>query len=127
MNKFTFLSIIDAIYVMYMLNYFKTKYNFAHPLTYYSNKVFYHPIGKIDKPQSLICPFGNVAGFFLAGFIILRLVFITCNNKLSLFNYISRFILLLTFLLSFLNFNAVIYLIPHFIIEYFIIKYYLNK
>mgnify|MGYP003689415691 CR=1 FL=1 len=128
MNNFTILSIIDAIYIIYMLNYFKTTYNFAHPLIYFSNNLLYHPIGKLNKPENLICLFGNICGFLLAGYIISRLISIKFFNvKSKKFNYISSIILIFTIIFSFMNFNAVIYLIPHFILESFIIKYYLNK
>ena len=38
------LALIHSIYIIYVLNYFKTRYNFAHPITYFNNKLLYHPI-----------------------------------------------------------------------------------
>ena len=38
------ISFIEAIYVIYMLNYFKTKYSIAHPFTYFNNKYLFHPL-----------------------------------------------------------------------------------
>ena len=55
-----------------MLNYFKTKYSLAHPLTYFENKLLYHPIGVSDKPVSNVCPLGNYLSFFLAMFVLIR-------------------------------------------------------
>ena len=34
---------ILAIYVIFMLRYFKTKYSFAHPLSDFSDAYFKHP------------------------------------------------------------------------------------
>ena len=112
------LNLVQSIYIIYILNYFKTRYSFAHPLSNYSPSYFKHPIGINNIPISNICNFGHNASFYLAIFVILRSIFI---NKYS--KKISIIVLIITFLLSLLNFNAVIYLIPHFVIEIYLIKY----
>lgn len=111
------LSLIQAIYIIYVLNYFETRYNFAHPLSNFSSDYFKHPIGKSNVPMSNICKFGHQVSWYLAMFIILRSFFINEYTK-----NISIFVLFITILLSMLNFNAVIYLIPHFAIEIYLIK-----
>lgn len=128
MNFLTFATLFDAVYIVFILNYFKTKYSFAHPLTYFDNKFIYHPIGKSKIPVSNICPFGHLCSWFLAAFILIRL-FLVYYTKISinLIKNMSYFVLIITILFSLMNFNAVIYLIPHFIIESFIIKNYLNR
>ena len=115
------LSVIEALYVIYMLNYFKTKYSLAHPLTYFENKFLYHPIGKSDKPICNICKLGNYGAFIIAILIFLRYIYITKLHvkTLKLFNIFCVFGI---FVLCLLNMNAVVYLIPFFIMEYLLIK-----
>ena len=123
------ISLVEAIYVIYMLNFFKTRYSFAHPLTYFDNRILRHPIGKSSESQSQICPFGHVGAYIIAFFIIVRLITLRYNiinvNTLLLFNKLA---LMAVFILSLLNFNAVLYLIPFFIIEgYLIMTHYKMK
>ena len=117
MNKLIFISIIQAIYIIFMLNYFKTKYSFAHPLSNFSSDYFKHPIGVNSEPISNICEFGHQASWFLALFVILRALFINKFNK-----NISILLFIFTISFSLLNLNAVIYLIPHFMLEFYLIK-----
>ncbi len=118
------LSVVHAIYIIYVLNYFKTRYNFAHPITYFNNKLLYHPIGMSDVPKSKVCKLGNILSWFLALFIIIRAVLYVNRPPLREFlKKISLVGLILAVTLSMLNFNVVLYLIPHFIIEIYIQKY----
>ena len=107
-----------AIYVVFMLRYFKTKYSFAHPLSDFSDDYFKHPLGETTRVQSQICKFGHDASFILGGFLILKELLFQ-NKYLSKDFYIgiSRIILVTVFVFSLMNFNAVIYLIPFFLIE----------
>ena len=128
MIYFEILTIFDAVYIIYMLNYFKTKYSLAHPLTYFENKYLYHPIGKSDVPINNICPFGHSCSWLLAGFILIRLLLIKYSNiSVTLIRNFSFGVLIITIIFSLLNFNALIYLVPHFIIETLIIKKYLVR
>lgn len=121
------LTLLDSVYLIYMLNYFKTKYNFAHPLTYYRNRLFYHPIGKVKNPINMICPFGNCCSYMLVIFLLTRYLIFKYNLlDVSLIKKISFVVLVITITLSFMNFNAVLYLIPHVILETFIIRKYIN-
>jgi len=122
MNTFFFVSIIEAIYVIYILNYFKTRYSLAHPLSYFENKLLYHPIGRSDEPVSNICQLGNWGAYAIALYIIAR-VFI---GKSSVFKILNKLVVFLVFVVSLLNFNAVIYLLPYFAIEYLVISNKLN-
>ena len=118
------LAIIHSVYIVYVLNYFKTRYNFAHPITYFNNKLLYHPIGMSDVPKSKVCKLGNILSWFLALFILGRAVLFVYRPSLTIFlKQISLIGLILAVILSMLNFNVVIYLIPHFIIEIYIQKY----
>ena len=66
MNEYKYLSLIDSFYIIYMMNYFKTQYSIAHPLTYFENKFLYHPIGISKEPINNVCPLGHCLSYFLA-------------------------------------------------------------
>jgi hypothetical protein len=121
--KLIFISIVQAIYIIYMLNYFKTKYSIAHPLTYFENNLIYHPIGQSDKPISNICKLGHILSWYLGLFVVLRSIFIE-NNIIDIkyIKIVSLVGLCLGMILSMMNFNAVLYLLPHFLIEFSLIK-----
>lgn len=121
--KLIFISIVQAIYIIYMLNYFKTKYSLAHPLTYFENKLIYHPIGKSDKPISNICKLGNILSWYLGLFVVLRSIFIENNTiNIKYIKLVSLAGLCIGVILSMMNFNAVLYLLPHFILEFVLIN-----
>jgi hypothetical protein len=92
-------------------------YSFAHPFTYFNSELLYHPIGKSVKPSSKVCKLGNILSWFLAGFIIVRGVLLYNNIYAKSLRKISLILLILAVMLSMLNLNVVIYLIPHFAIE----------
>ena len=124
-NNFLIISLVEAVYVVYMMNYFKTRYSLAHPFTYFENKFLYHPIGKSDKPICNICPLGNKGSVLIALFLILRWIIFTYSTNKSYLKGLKMFSILvvsIAFLLSLLNFNAVVYLLPYFILEIYIIK-----
>ena len=118
------LSIIQSIYIIFILNFFKTTYSLAHPITYFSNSLLYHPIGISKEPRSMICKLGHKMSYYLALFILLRGLLLSHTKKYSkLLKYSSLLILIFTVTLSMLNLNAVIYLLPHFYIEIMNINY----
>ena len=116
------LSLLQALYIIYMLNFFKTKYSLSHPATLFTSKLLYHPIGKSEYPISNVCKLGHILSYYYAGFIIIRAIFINYNFYTKLMNKISIVVLLLGVCLSFMNFNVVVYLLPQFILEYLLIK-----
>ena len=120
MNNFQIISILETIYIIYFLNYFKTRYSIAHPLTYFNNKYFRHPIGVNDKPICNVCQFGKDGAWLIAIYLILRLIFYKKYNKFFL--QFSKLALVIIFTLSLMNFNVVVYLIPFYITEMYIIR-----
>ena len=116
------LGIAQSLYIVYMLNYFKTCYSVAHPLTYFENSYLYHPIGKADKPISNVCEFGHQVSWLLAGFIIIRNILISRKLGRNVLRKFSTLVLIITLIMSMLNFNVVLYLLPHYILEYYLIK-----
>ena len=117
-------SIIEAIYIIYFLNYFKTKINLdfgfileivnrLSKLLGINADIFSHPTYQSDIPICYVCPLGNFAGWFFGLFFILR------NYFPSLYK-INKYLIILLFLGSFMNLNVLIYLIPIFIVEIFL-------
>ena len=122
------ITIIEVIYVYYMLNFFKTKYSIHHPLEYIIiNKLsdyYRHPIYS-DEYSNKICPFGHFASNILVIYLILRcIIYIKLKNKIL--NNANIAILIITFILSLLNMNAFIYLLPYFITELYNIYNYFS-
>ena len=124
-----FATILEIIYIIYVLNYFKTKYSIAHPLTYFESDFLHHPVisEEVSDPMSMICPLGHRASWYLAGYILVRYILNNCNlvDKKSM-QKINRHIFTLVLLGSLLNFNAVLYLLPVFLYEFGFIKH-INK
>ena len=123
MDKLFLITITEAIYLIYMYNYFKTTKSFHNPLeAILNNRVFSdffkHPMYS-GEYESKICKFGNLIGFLLAFWVILR-YFINkhypkINDKVKLINKTIFTLVLIGALL--MNFNAFIYYIPIFILE----------
>lgn len=103
----------EALYVVYMLNWFKTTVNFAHPASYYENPLIYHPVDKLDKPANLVCKFGHQVSWLLAAYLIalgVAMEYSLIGKNLLRWTHIA--VLVITAVLSLLNFNVVVYLLP---------------
>lgn len=111
-NKVLIISIIEALYVIYMFRYFKTTYSFNYlPLQFLDNSLYLkHQKNATNTPESHICLFGHDMAFVIAAFLILR-NFIPC-----LMEY-NTCILSLIFICCFLNLNAIAYILPIIVIE----------
>ena len=119
MTNILIISIIEAIYVVYVMNYFKTRYSIAHPVTYFNNTYMFHPIGVSDKPRSNICPFGHDISWVIATALIIRGILLHYKlADVSMVHKLTKISLLLLFVGSLMNFNCVVYLLPLFIIEW---------
>ena len=112
------LQIIEAFYIYFMYNIFKTNISFNHPLESILmeksiNNYFKHPINS-DIYENKICPFGKLVSKLLVIWIIIRnFINIKINKK------INKIIFILVFIGSIImNLNAFIYLIPVFIFEF---------
>ena len=127
---FLCITIIEIIYVYYMLNQFKTVYTVHHPLEYCFNdslpNYFKHPIGSYEY-ENKICPFGHFASKILMIYLIIRyFIFIYYNEKNKL-RKLNISILILTIIFSLLNMNAFVYLIPYYFSEFYVSYFILNK
>ena len=111
------ITIIETVYLYYMFHIFRTKYSFHHPFEYLVNdnlgNYFEHPIGIYDNNKSKICKFGRDGTLVLIGYLLLRYLLLKINliskNKIMIFN---KIVLLIIFILSWMNLNAVIYYLP---------------
>lgn len=106
MNRLN-ISIIESLYLVYIFHFFKTSMDF-NILSSPKGWLFAHLIG--DEYGLRICPFGRIAIFALIFVLIARHYFEISDNFI-------RFALLVSFVLSLMNLNAVVYLIPVWIIE----------
>lgn len=120
-KKYLAISILEAIYVVYILKYFKTKYSFEYDrslnilfsigkLFGLNKKQLNHSMTKTIYPISHICPFGHFISWVIAIYFITRCF----SQKIKKYN---NLVILIIFMGSFSNINALIYLIPIFIIE----------
>ncbi len=129
MNKkqiFIILNIIEAIYICYMFNFFKTKYSVHFSWEYLTQKNSFlrHPI-YTGKYESKICPLGNLVGWLLPIWLLFRTYFYLYSSKYKLITTFNYFFWGLIFILSLLmNMNAFIYFIPAFILETYYALYY---
>jgi hypothetical protein len=109
---------IEAFYIIFMWNYFKTTYSFhniweAPLMDLKKMPTFFKHTVNTGKYESKICPLGNWSAFFLAAWVIFRDKINTKN--INRFNKIIFFsVMILSF---FMNLNAFIYFIPVFYYE----------
>jgi len=122
---------IEMGYVIFMWNYFKTKYSFHNiweaPLMNHKQipDFFRHNINT-ERYESKICPLGNVAALALAGWIFFRDM-VAKNSLRKDIKNINLFIFSIIVVLSFImNLNAFIYFIPIFIYEFKLISNFKN-
>jgi hypothetical protein len=118
------LSIIEAIYVIYMLRYFKTTLNINHSFENNITNIsdyFLHPINS-QLYESKICQFGKDASLLIGFYLIIRFLLKEYMNIYKPF--INKLITGIILICSFMNMNAFFYLLPFFIYE-FIIYYFI--
>ena len=117
--------------LFYMLRYFKTTVSFSlyegNIRKLFKNNTIRHYVSHNLKdtliPESHICPLGRDASLIIALYLILRIYYL-CNNYE--WNWcLNKNMIFLVLVISLVNMNAVIYLLPFYIIEFFII--YSNK
>ncbi len=111
------ITIIECIYLYYMFHIFRTKYSFNHPFEYLVNNnlnnYFKHPIGIIDNNKSKICKFGRDGAILIIIYLIIRYIIFKINliSRKTIITF-NKIVLLIIFILSWMNLNAVIYFFP---------------
>ena len=107
--------LLGAIYTVYMLNWFKTAYNLAHPLSYFEHPLLYHPVDKLSVPENLVCPLGHSLSWVLASYLILRGIALQMfPDAVQKFKQANWILVGIAVTLSFMNFNVLVYLLPIF-------------
>lgn len=126
------ITLLEIIYLNYTFWFMKTKYYINNPfstlrcfeITQVKNNIksfFQHPVYK-GVPTNYICPFGKIMIIILSIYLIIRLFLINNKKNIKILKIINIIILVFTFILSFMNMNAMVYLIPFFIVELFLIS-----
>jgi len=111
------ITLIECIYLYYMFHIFRTKYSFNHPFEYLVNNnlnnYYKHPIGIIDNNKSKICKFGRDGAILIIIYLIIRYIILKINliSRKTIITF-NKIVLLIIFILSWMNLNAVIYFFP---------------
>jgi len=106
------ISIIESIYLIYMFLFLKTSIDF-NILASPKGWLFEHLIGNTNSLR--ICPFGRIAIFALIFVLIMR-------NFITISPHLVNIFLGIALFLSFINLNALVYLIPVLLFEFCIGK-----
>ena len=114
------ISIIEGLYVLYMFNFFKTRFSIHHPyeklLTGDISNYLSHPIHS-GRYENKICRFGNTIGYILGSALVFRGIY---NPTYNIYQWYITVIILCGTLI--LNLNSFIYMIPVFIYECLLYK-----
>ena len=110
-NRLT-ISILEAIYVIFMFRYFKTTYSFnLIPLKFLDNSEYLRHIKySTEIPESHICIFGHNMAFVIGFFLIIR-------HFIPVIMKYNTAILTLIIIGCFMNINALVYFLPIVIVE----------
>ena len=117
MNFSNLAFIFEIIYLIYMFYFFKTTFEIHHPLESSIVSIsdyLKHPI-HTGEYESKICLFGKQAMILLLGFLLFRFFY----KVPKVFSFI---ILTIVLIVSLLNLNAFLYLIPYFFIELILLQ-----
>jgi len=129
-TNYLIISLLEACYIYYMLNIFKTKYNFDNVfsdlpkfgntklgklLNLKTNNYFLHSFEHSKIPKSFVCPFGKTMSKIVAGFLLLR-------NFSKVVKENNKNIIILFSILTLLNSNILIYMLPVMLLEYYMYK-----
>ena len=127
-KKLFLVSLLEAIYVVFMLRYFKTTRSLdsgfiLHKLGL-NQKYMEHPFQNSREPISMICPFGHLMALFIGVWFLVRFLLPFPNKVIYIMGLV---VATLIFIGSWLNINAVVYLLPIVLMEFIINIYLLVK
>ena len=125
MEKNKMIAIVEAVYIVFMWNFFKTTITFHNiweaPLMNLKKmpKFFFHEVNTNNNYSNKICPWGNYASYFIALWIVILNFFINKKSQKN-FKTINTIVFIGIGVLSFLmNLNAFIYILPIILYELF--------
>ena len=107
-------SIIEAIYVLYILRFYKTTRSLSiYDIPLYGT--FKHTNNNTITPTHHICPFGQDSAILLFMYLIIRAIRLYYKKK---WNWkLNVYLNILIFIISLINFNALVYLLPYYLTE----------
>jgi hypothetical protein len=109
------LSVLSGVYIIYMFNYFKTDIYLSHPFDIYINNVSFL---NHDERENHICSLGNLVGYFLAFWFIVRHFIPFRALQKNILKKINILIFNTVLFGSFLtNMNAFVYFLTLYIID----------
>ena len=118
-----FVSCILAIYIVYMLVFFKTRCSVHHPLEVllqHKNigNFLKHPVST-GRYESKVCPLGKLVAWLFAIWLIYRQFLPPVQTLL----WSKRFWCIFILGAGLMNLNVLIYILPAFIVDFFYIYY----
>ena len=113
MKPLLIISLIECCYLIFIIYFFKTTIDF-NILASPQNFMFKHLVG--NQYGNRICLFGKII-------IIPVIVLLIIRNYINIPKYIIQTILVIGFLLTLINLNALVYLVPVFITEIYLLVY----
>tara|TARA_Y100000590_G_C15701599_1_gene1007006 strand:- start:910 stop:1272 length:363 start_codon:yes stop_codon:yes gene_type:complete len=110
-NNLLAISIAESIYLVYMFHFYKTSLNFniLPELSLVKNNNYFKHLSD-DTCGLRICLFGRIVIFLLIGVLLLR-------NVYPITKFHMNVVLIISFILSLMNLNAVVFLIPFWTVE----------
>lgn len=102
-------SIVEAIYLVYMYNFFQTKYSIHHPFEYLitsNNTILKHPIST-GVLENKICPLGSYASILGAILLLYRGLGYRTSTT-----YTKNIIIVWLLVAGLMNMNAFVYILP---------------
>ena len=120
------LSFIEIIYILWMYNFFKTRYSFSNRTNRYlmneQTIAFFRHNRTSEEPELKICPFGQFFSVLFCLYIFARIYIIRKRGYSRYFQLINEIIMGNVAFFSYLmNLNAFVYLIPVFLYEFIIL------
>jgi len=117
------ISIIESLYLIYMFLFFKTSINFdtftfRPRINVSRDSTFFHSNGY--EYGSKICPFGKSIIFLFVAILLIR-------NYITVPKYIMVATIVIAILMSFINLNALVYILPVIIYEIWLQIVYRNN
>lgn len=111
------ISILEAIYLIYVYNFFKTKYSIHHPMEYTitgNSDILKHPIST-GIYENKVCKLGSYASILGAILLIYRGIVKPTPTK-----YTQYIVILWLVVAGLMNMNAFIYILPLACVEYYL-------
>lgn len=132
--NYTLIYLFWSVYLVYMLNWFKTTWNFAPLSSKFESEFLAHPVEILHVPINPVCKFGNTLSWFGAVGLIARGLSLDMLASLDMgtsssfdpyinivmFSLMYYYFAALGFMASLMNLNVTVYLLPILAFELYI-------